>query len=163
MNVLHRRLIVAVSGRTGRSLWSYSIDWAFEVIRQWHWSGPAVVVVTRHTGATGKTRWVRPMNPATKADDGLDRILDVPDLNGDGTRDLIVVSRSRGRSSTTSGRPQPAQPERLFVAALSGKDGRPLWWWHVELPCDRLTRIWKQQLCGRGPDGWPIVTIALGG
>ena len=36
-------------------------------------------------------------------------------------------------------------------------------WWHADLPRDRLTRIWKPQLWGRGPDGWPIVAIALRG
>ena len=291
--VLHKRLIVAISGRTGRSLWSYSIERAFELIRQGHWSGPAVLVLTRDMplivyvdggrwigldsatgrlaagpidlgfapvrpvqhadldgdgqpeilalgrgpsldqqtlvafssvggrqmwvetiggqydqrdpsdpssdwpmvvdldgdgrteiavpdsgpltprgdyrgirlldGATGKTRWVRPIKPVSTAETGLDRLLYIPAVDGDGTRDFMVVARLNGLFFTTSGGHQPGEPERLYVDAFSGKEGRPLWWWHVDLARDRLTRIWKPQLWGRGLDGWPIVAIALGG
>ena len=48
-------------------------------------------------GPSGRTRWVRPMSPETAADDGPDHLLEAPDLDGDGVRDLIVVSHFDGR------------------------------------------------------------------
>ena len=114
-------------------------------------------------GLTGKTRWARPMRPDTAATDGLDQIEVAPDLDGDGTRDLIAVSTFEGKSPATAAGAQPEEPERTYVDAISGKDGHPLWWWHVELPVQKFTRIWKPQWWGRGPDGWPMLVVALGG
>ena len=42
-------------------------------------------------GPTGRPRWTRPMSPQTIADDGLIDIIEAPDLDGDGTRDLAAA------------------------------------------------------------------------
>src|SRR5262249_54540826 len=57
---------------------------------------------------------------------------------------------------------RPPVPERFYVDAFSGKDGRPLWWWHVATPTDRFAVIWPLRWWGRGPDGWPLLAVALG-
>jgi PQQ-like domain len=114
-------------------------------------------------GFTGQTRWIRPMRPETKGDDGLVRILDAPDLDHDGVRDLITTSLFLGRYPTTNHNGTPPIPERVYVDALSGKDGHPLWWWHRDLATDwafasRTPRWWS-----RGPDGWPLLAVRFGG
>ena len=43
-------------------------------------------------GRTGKPRWRRVMSPDTGALDGLTAAIVAPDLNGDGTKDLVTVS-----------------------------------------------------------------------
>lgn len=59
---------------------------------------------------------------ATTAEEGFgDRIAWVPDLNGDGRRDLVVGAR-RARI----GPPGSARPGKVFV--YSGSDGTPLYW-----------------------------------
>ncbi len=86
-----------------------------------------------------------------------------PDLDGDGTRDVITVSRFDGRNPLIIWPQEPDEPARVFVDAFSGKDGRPLWWWCVDLPADRFTRVAAPVWCGRGSDGWPLLAVALGG
>ncbi len=113
--------------------------------------------------ATGHARWARPMRPETKSEDGLVHVIDAPDLDGDGTRELVAVSQFDGRPRASSSRARPPEPARVYVDALSGKDGRPLWWWHVDLPGGRYTRIWVPRWWGRGPDGWPLLAVGLGG
>ena len=52
-------------------------------------------------GASGIDRWIRPLHPKgpalAKEEDGLARVIATPDLDGDGTRDLVAVSRFDGR------------------------------------------------------------------
>ena len=48
-------------------------------------------------GLTGTTRWRRPLRPETSAKDGLANVLAAPDLDGDGTHDLVTVSLFDGR------------------------------------------------------------------
>ena len=114
-------------------------------------------------GRTGLTRWVRPMIPGTIANHGLDRIIAAPDLDGDGTRDLVTASTFEGKNQSTTAGAQPEEPQRVYVDAVSGKDGRPLWWWNVDLPVEKFTRVWKPLWWGRGPDGWPLLAVPLGG
>jgi PQQ-like domain len=114
-------------------------------------------------GVSGQPRWRRPMRPDTKSDDGLTEVIAAPDLDGDGTCDLVTVSLYEGKNPSPSPRTPPDEPERVYVDAISGKDGSPLWWWSVDLPIEAFTRIWKPQWWGRGPDGWPLLAIALGG
>jgi hypothetical protein len=113
-------------------------------------------------GSSGKPRWHRPMIPDTKAGDGVTEIIAAPDLDGDGTRDLVTISLVAGKNPPRSQTP-PADPERVYVDALSGKDGQALWWWSVDLPAEKFTRIWKPLWWGRGPDGWPLLAVPLGG
>ena len=54
----------------------------------------------------------------------------------------------------------------LYVDALSGKDGHGLWWWRGEIggrPLAYQTPVRAPFWCGRGPDGWPLLAVALGG
>jgi hypothetical protein len=112
-------------------------------------------------GATGKARWTRPMRPMTKADDGLIHIVEAPDLDRDGVRDLVATSMFIGRQPVNAYLGGPSEPERVYVDALSGKDGRPLWWWHVERPIHRWTFAEPPRWWGRGPDGWPLLAIPI--
>jgi PQQ-like domain len=116
-------------------------------------------------GLTGKPRWHRLMRPDTKAADGLTDAIAAPDLDGDGTRDLAVVSHFAGRNPALTAGGAPEGPVRAYVDAISGRDGRPLWWWHVDLPTERrqFTRFWPPQWWGRGPDGWPLLLVPIGG
>ncbi len=114
-------------------------------------------------GRSGRMRWVRRMRPETKGGDGLIEVLDAPDLDHDGVRDLVTTSFFLGRYPTSNREGRPPVPERVYVDALSGKDGRPLWWWHYDTPTDGLTFVGPLRWWGRGPDGWPLLAVALGG
>ncbi len=48
-------------------------------------------------GATGQVRWVQSLHPTSKANDGLVHLLEAPDLDGDGTHELLAVSTYQGR------------------------------------------------------------------
>ncbi len=185
-----RQTLRAFSPATGRPLWIATINAQFiapgrdHPPSEWPWlfdldgDGRTEVVVPDWgpmppgdgyrgvrliDGATGRTRWIRPMRPETTAEDGLAQLADAPDLDGDGTRDLVAVSFFEGRQ------PPPWTPGdffgqgRLHVDALSGKDGHPLWIWNRELPPDRYACSWPPRWWGRGPDGWPLLAIPIGG
>ena len=64
--------------------------------------------------------------------------------------------------SLPHGRERP-NASKVYVDMLSGKDGHSFWWWHVELPSGRRTSLWQPCWWGRGPDGWPLLAIGLGG
>ena len=112
-------------------------------------------------GSSGRTRWIRPMRPDTKGQDGLLDVVDAPDLDGDGTRDLVATSIFLGRTPINGNQGSAAEPERIYAEALSGKDGRPLWWWQVATPTDQFTIVGAPQWWGRGPDGWPLLAVAI--
>jgi hypothetical protein len=112
-------------------------------------------------GPTGRPRWTRPMRPDSIGDDGVIHIIDGPDLDRDGTRDVVTASIFIGRRPTTAFQRGPGEPERIYVDALSGKDGRPLWWWHVATPTDRSPFVWSPRWWGRGPDGWPLLAVPI--
>ncbi len=114
-------------------------------------------------GVTGATRWRSLLRPENEAHDGLAHLVAAPDLDGDGTRDVITVSRYDGRNPSATARAQAQYPHRIFVDALSGKDGRRLWFWHVDLAARTHTRIGAPKWWGRGPDGWPLLALPLGG
>ncbi len=114
-------------------------------------------------GPGGAVRWRRPMRPENSVGDGLAALIEAPDLDGDGTRDLVAVSRYAGRHPFASPKSDREEPERVYVDALSGKSGRALWWWHTDLAEEKLTWIWAPRWWGRGPDGWPMLALGLGG
>ncbi len=111
-------------------------------------------------GVTGGTRWRRPMRPHTANGDGVVDSLVAPDLDGDGTRDVVTVSLFDRRSTASGAGARASERTRIYVDALSGKDGRALWWWSGDLPPTRFrqsraaARWW-----GRGPDGWPLLAV----
>ncbi len=117
----------------------------------------------RIDGETGATRWQRPLRPETRSDDGVAHIVAAPDLDGDGTRDVVAISHYRGRDPWFARTAPPDEPDRVYVDALSGKDGRVRWIAYEDLPNARLTQIPTPLWWGRGPDGWPLLALQLGG
>ena len=95
--------------------------------------------------------------------DSLAHLMAAPDLDADGTRDLVVVSRFSGRGPHERIAGMPPEPTRVFVDALSGKDGRRLWEWHTEIGDWDSTPIWPVFWWGRGPDGWPMLAVPIDG
>src|SRR5262249_44090976 len=71
-------------------------------------------------GGTGERLWLHPLTRRRRklSSAGI-QMLAGPDLDGDGRREVFVVSLYDGE---------------LFVDALSGADGRPLWWRSHPLP-----------------------------
>ena len=114
-------------------------------------------------GRSGRDRWTQPLSLQDKGGARLAHFVQAPDLNGDGVHDLIVVSQYERRLVASSLRSNMSEPAWIYVDALSGKDGHPLWWWRVDFPKWRLTRIWTPRWWGRGPDGWPLLAFGLGG
>jgi hypothetical protein len=110
-------------------------------------------------GATGLPRWTRPMHPQTRVEDGVIALIEAPDLDRDGVRDLVATSHFFGRQPVGPGQGGPDEPERYYVDALSGKDGRPLWWWYVDRGSDRSVVLMPPRWWGRGPDGWPLLAV----
>jgi outer membrane protein assembly factor BamB len=110
-------------------------------------------------GATGLPRWTRPMHALTQANDGVIELIEAPDLDRDGVRDLVVTSLFHGRQPVGPWQGGPDEPERQYVDALSGKDGRPLWWWHLDGKPDITTDLRTPRWWGRGPDGWPLLAV----
>ena len=82
-------------------------------------------------GSSGRTRWVRPMRPDTRADDRVEHVAAAPDLDRDGTHDLVIVSRFDGRQPAAKPKAPPPALEAIYVDAISGRDGHPLWWRRV--------------------------------
>jgi serine/threonine protein kinase len=114
-------------------------------------------------GASGQTRWVRPMRPDTDAPDGLARLIVGPDLDSDGTHDLVAVSHFAGRRGYARS-PLEESPQHVYVDAISGTDGHSLWWWSADLDgLSRTPMIGPPRWWGRGPDGWPLLIVPVGG
>jgi hypothetical protein len=179
----------AVSTKTGRDLWAQRVDvpdnesqyalpfpdWPL-IAELDDGAAPGVLVpdagampplsgyrgVRLLDGRTGATRWRRPLRLDTD-DDGPSQVVVAPDVDGDGTRDVVTVSYVANEESPTGKETRPNLPDRFYVDMLSGKDGHPLWWWKVDLPAETTARIWKPLWWGRGPDGWPLLAVPLGG
>ena len=185
--------LAAFATLTGQCLWLTEVRdrYTFSVGKEDHWTrtwplhadldgdGRAEIVVPdfdpqKSTAAcaaldavTGKTRWKRPMTPYPGYFDGLVHLLEGPDLDGDGTKDVVVVWRvdSRAWDSSPDLPGRPPWKSWLYVNALSGKDGHGLWWWREigGRPLVFQTPVRAPFWCGRGPDGWPLLAVALGG
>ena len=184
------RTLHALSLKTGRELWVQNVDQPFDqgdravplrdypLIVDFDNDGRAEIVVADAgalppavayrgvmllDGLTGTARWRSALRPDTNVADGLADVLPAPDLDGDGTRDLITTSLFAGRNPLTPYVASPDEPRRIYVDALSGKDGRPIWWWKVDAPSWSVTPLWRPHWWGRGSDGWPLLAVPLGG
>ncbi|MHB1557754.1 MAG: FG-GAP repeat domain-containing protein [Isosphaeraceae bacterium] len=181
----------AFSIATGRSLWSATVDasyswrgfsaspkpwpWMFDLDRDGRFevivpdSGtlpPKVAFrgMTVLDGRSGKPRWTRPMMHENGVDDDeLRHLVEAPDLDGDGTRDLIAFSRFEGRNPPATPGAFRWEPARAYADALSARDGRLLWTWHVDLEENKYAFLWEPRWWGRGADGWPALVLPLGG
>jgi hypothetical protein len=185
-------ILAAYSLATGKGLWSEKLMAYFkpqERVTRQEWikaedldgDGSAEVVVPDvgalpHPGSrifggvrlldgrTGQTRWAAPLWPGMiSGSDSVAHLLIAPDLDADGTRDLIALSRFSGREPYTRFTGKPPEPKRVFVDALSGKDGRHIWQWHSEILNAENTPIWPAFWWGNGPDGWPLLAVPIGG
>ena len=120
-------------------------------------------------GATGEPRWECPLWPGVqmRAWDGLLHLLAAPDLDADGTGDLIAVSRFDGRDPYEAAAGLWRVPTRIHVDAVSGKRGHKLWHWQTELknpdPNADTTPIQPVFWWGQGSDGWPMLAVPIGG
>ena len=99
---------------------------------------------------------------------GVLHLLATPDLDADGTGELIaVVSRFDGRDPHEAAAGLWRVPTRIHVDAISGKRGQKLWHWQTELknadPNADSTPIQPVFWWGRGSDGWPLLAVPIGG
>jgi serine/threonine protein kinase/outer membrane protein assembly factor BamB len=115
-------------------------------------------------GQTGRTRWTRPLWAASRPPTVVLHIVTGPDVDRDGTRDLIAVSRFEGRAFIpVEGSGMRLEPRQIFVDAVSGKDGRHLWSWRRELAENANPAVSSPLWWSRGPDGWPFLALPIGG
>jgi hypothetical protein len=114
-------------------------------------------------GATGETRWDCPLWPGMiSGSDSLVHMLAGPDLDADGSSDLVVVSRFDGRHPNEAFVGQRPELSRVYVDAISGALGRHLWHWHTELTNAHATPIGPAFWWGMGSDGWQMLALAVG-
>src|SRR5262249_37223034 len=116
--------VVAVSGRSGRWLWSYPVDEAFKNLPQSGWSQPASAVRGRGpvmVAYVDGTRWIgldaatgRPL--AGPIDLGFEPVRPVqyPDFDGDGEPEILGTGPGRGA-------------KKQMLAAFSRGTGHALW------------------------------------
>ncbi len=144
---LVRRIIQAISGRTGRLLWSYAVDPTFATYSHPSWGWPATLALARPHKMVSYLNGSRliALEPATgKLQTGSIDVGFVPvrpvqfaDLTGDGQPEILAL-----------GAAQAANPQTL--AAIELGTGRALWVEPVrasyEAPFDQTT-----------PPDWPLV------
>ncbi len=87
------------------------------------------------------------------------RVLVGPDLDGDGCPDLFVAFTADDFDRTTRGTPSGAWS--VLAYALSGRDGRTLWWWHDRLPGQGEVESLRWGPLGR--DGLPTLLVPVAG
>ncbi len=114
-------------------------------------------------GLTGQPRWQRRLKTTGRGgNQGKERLIVGPDLNGDGQRDVFVATDFTSRDEEWGDRNN--QEHWLYVDALSGRDGSPLWRSRHSLGRDRTIedaqfaplRWWQP-----GPDGWPLLVVPI--
>ncbi len=148
---LYRRIVVAVSGRSGRCLWSYSADPAFTALSWRAWKQAATVVRGRNStmvAVPADANWVG-LDPATgrprtgPIDLGFApvRPLQYADLDGDGESELLALGLGSAGNQQT-------------LAAFSCTTGRELWVQPIA-----ATFEWYEVL--PDPD-WPLVVDSDG-
>ncbi len=114
-------------------------------------------------GRDGMPRWVRAMQPDDPSRVSLLSMLKARDLDGDGVRDLVAVSTFAGRSPQPRPGDPGLEPSRLYADAISSRDGRLLWSWHLDLMEDKVTPIPPPHWWGVGTDGRPLLAVSVGG
>ena len=115
-------------------------------------------------GATGEPRWDCPLwSNMSGFWSSLIHLLSAPDLDADGVRDVVVVSRVSGERPYAVGVGQLPEPSRIYVDLVSGKSGRRLWHWRTELTNADTTPIGSPFWWGLGSDGWPMLALPMGG
>ncbi len=115
-------------------------------------------------GATGEPRWECPLwHDMSGPSSSLIHFLAAPDLDADGVRDVVVVSRYSGERPYQAGPGQFPEPSRIYVDAVSGKGGQRLWHWRTELTNAKTTPIGSAFWWGLGSDGWPMLALPIGG
>ena len=124
----------------GRRLWAYSLS------EQGH-SGVEVL-----DGATGRLRWRRGFRVGYQDPLGVEQFIVGPDLDGDGHKEVFVAT---GPRSPHTGHWHPMAWSH--VDALSGKDGRTLWWRAVS--CRGWAGAGSLEWFQAGPDGWPRLLV----
>ena len=189
--VRRREKIHAFSIKSGRELWSEVVDapharfdgssrgLSFPLVADLDGDGKAEILVPDAgpippaaayrgvrllEGRTGETRWRRAMRREI-APVGAGRGQLSPDLDGDGTRELITVSRVYPYLVPRRLQSGATEDASVYVDAFSGKDGRPFWWWKVSVTSEpgEEPLLWMPLWWGRGPDGWPLLAVPLGG
>ncbi len=108
-------------------------------------------------GSNGFARWSRRLRTAEGCP-WLDRFVAGPDIDGDGLRDVFVVSFSSDRRTDRTS----LENMVLCVDSLSGKDGRTLWSWNQPLSVSRLLpncQLGQPVFWTRGSDGWPRLVV----
>ena len=114
-------------------------------------------------GATGETRWDCPLWPGMQyAYDSLIHLLAAPDLDADGTRDLIVVSRFMAGDSNASPGKCRSRAESTWMpfparTARNSGTGAPTSIMETRPPLVRHSGG------AAGPDGWPMLALPIGG
>jgi tRNA A-37 threonylcarbamoyl transferase component Bud32 len=113
-------------------------------------------------GATGKQRWIHDTNVAIDALTA-DRTLDAPDLDGDGVREVFLASIALGDSRLDTYLGTVVSEFRIYVDALSGRDGHALWWWKDDFRCHaNNSSLDPLATWAAGPDGWPQFLVSYG-
>jgi len=138
-----------------RLLWNLDQDSNLEVVlpvgRQDSWNyTPRASAVKVLDAATGASLWesrlmVDFMNTAHRA---ADQMKEGPDLDGDGRREVFV---------SWTGYEDRAGRGSVYVAALSGQDGRKLWQWSQPMLGPALPLQWWQA----GEDGFPMLAVPV--
>ena len=153
--VMQDQVLSAVSSATGRALWTVTVrggyrrtddapapEWPLvadldgdgrgEVaVPDWGWfsTSRAYRGVAVLDGISGKVRWSQPLRPWTADPADVEHLMVGPDLDGDGVRDLVALSRFEGRRPFYRVTGKDPEPSRIYIDALSGKQGGQLWWW----------------------------------
>ena len=144
---LGRRMIQAISGRSGRSLWSYPIDRTFAAASYPAWMRTAMPVIGRNTATVAyvnDSEWIG-LDPATGRRRGqpIDlgfvpiRTLQYSDLDGDGEPDILAL-----------GPGQAARRQTLSTFATT--TGRELW-------TTPINALYENPFDQSRPPEWPLV------